>query len=349
MKILFIGNTDSEFIKRDYEILRKHFDVDMFDIKYTSATAYIKRLRQIKKHVKRYDLIFSWFANWHSAVATFYAKKYGKKSVVVAGGYDVVYLPEINYGSFSKMSTRIPAKYALKNADLVLSVSRSNQKELLEKVEPKKNILVYNGVDTDKFYPKGQKENLVITVGAVNPMNWRRKGIELFVEVAQYFVLHDTKFIVVGKIAESMRETINKIYESGVFTNLVFTDFISDKELLNLYQKAKVYCQLSLHEGFGVSVAEAMACSCVPVVTNRGALPEVVDDAGFIIDYNSNISVYAKTIKKALETGEGKKARKRVVDNFSLQRREEELITAIQSIEENSLNKRISYVSDGIA
>ena len=45
MKILFIGNMQTAFIWRDYEILQKHFDVDMFDIKYTSATSYIKRLR----------------------------------------------------------------------------------------------------------------------------------------------------------------------------------------------------------------------------------------------------------------------------------------------------------------
>ena len=109
-----------------------------------------------------------------------------KNLLWLRGGYGVVYLPEINYGSFSKMITRIPAKYALKNAGMVLSVSRSNQKELLEKIEPKRNILIYNGVDTDKFYPRRQKENIVITVGAVNPMNWRREGIELFVEAAQY-------------------------------------------------------------------------------------------------------------------------------------------------------------------
>jgi len=334
MKILYVGNMQSPFIQRDYEILQKHFNVDMFDIKYTSATSYINRLIQIGRYVKRYDLIFSWFANWHSAVATFYAKKYRKKSIVVAGGYDVVCLPEIKYGSFSKIYTKIPAKYALKNADLVLSVSRSNQKELLEKVEPKKNMLVYNGVDIDRFYPKGQKEDLVITVGAVNPMNWKRKGIDFFVKVASYNQIknNNLRFIVVGKISNTMKKLVEKIERK--IHNITFTGYVSDEELLKLYQKARVYCQLSMHEGFGVSVAEAMACGCIPVVTNRGALPEVVGDVWFCVEYG-DVEGVIDAIHKAenVSNEERKKIRQRIVDNFSLERRKKCLVKILKSME----------------
>jgi len=47
--------------------------------------------------------------------AIHYSKKYNKKSIVVTGGYDVVYLPEIIYGAFTNIKEIIPSKYILRN------------------------------------------------------------------------------------------------------------------------------------------------------------------------------------------------------------------------------------------
>ena len=97
---------------------------------------------------------------------------------------------------------------------------------------------------------------------------------------------------------------------------------------MNYYQKAKVYCQLSAHESFGVALAEAMFRCCVPVVTRRYALPEVVDDTGFYVPYN-NPKATAEAIRKALESDKGIKARERVKKYFSLRARERKLVTEI--------------------
>lgn len=59
--------------------------------------------------------------------------------------------------------------------------------------------------------------------------------------------------------------------------NVEFTGFVAEDELIKWYQKAKVYNQPSWHEGFGISVAEAILCECIPVVSDCGALPEVVN------------------------------------------------------------------------
>ena len=58
---------------------------------------------------------------------------------------------------------------------------------------------------------------------------------------------------------------------------------VTNDELEALFARATVYAQPSLHEGFGAAVAEAMSRGCVPVVSTRGSLPEVVGDSGFYV------------------------------------------------------------------
>lgn len=65
---------------------------------------------------------------------------------------------------------------------------------------------------------------------------------------------------------------------------IVTLGYVSDEDLVKLYNLAAVYCQPSHYEGFGLPVLEAMSCGCPVVVSNRGALPEIVGDAGIYIN-----------------------------------------------------------------
>lgn len=325
VKICFFGNLSLVFAKRDYEILQKHFDIEVVEppksklqwLKYPFITA---------KKVKKCDITFSWFAGWHSAFAIHHSKKYGKKSIVIAGGFDVVHLPEIDYGAFNNFKEKLPSKYILKRADVVVSISKSNQYELLEKIQPKKNVVIYNGVPIKNFpRSKTKKEPMAVTVGAVKWSNLKRKGIETFVKAARY--LPEVPFVVIGK---SVDDSINYI-SSIASSNVKFTGYVSNEKLLKYLQKAKVYVQPSFHEGFGVSVAEAMLCECIPVVTKRFALPEVVGDVGYYVPFG-DVEKTALAIKNAMKTSInlGLKARKRINDKFSLKNRENMLIELIK-------------------
>jgi len=334
MKICFVGSLSFTFIRRDYEILKKHFDVDVIEHP-KKKSKWLGYALILAKKVKRSDLTFCWFAGWHSAFAVFFSKLFKKKIVTVAGGFDVVCLPEINYGAFTNFKQKLPSKYVLKNSDMIISISKSNQRELLEKVRPKKNILIYNGVSIEEFVPGDyDKEKIAITVGIIKWSNLKRKGIETFVKTAKY--LPDVSFVVIGKFADDSIDYLKPIASS----NVEFTGFVSDKELLDWYQRAKVYVQASAHEGFGITVGEAMLCKCIPVVTDRFSLPEVVGDTGFYVPYE-DVKATAEMIKKALEAPEekGKMARERIIKLFTIEKREKKLEKSIRKL----LRKSIDY------
>jgi glycosyltransferase involved in cell wall biosynthesis len=91
-----------------------------------------------------------------------------------------------------------------------------------------------------------------------------------------------------------------------------------------------VYVQASRHEGFGLAVAEAMLAGCVPVVMNVTAMPEVVGDAGVLIESQRPEDV-AAGIRRALELGPDANpaARERILTAFPMERRREGILRVV--------------------
>ena len=114
---------------------------------------------------------------------------------------------------------------------------------------------------------------------------------------------------------------------------LIFTGQLSHEKVIKFLLSAKVYCQLSFIESFGISVAESMVCRCIPVVTKKGGIPEIVGKNGFYVDYNDKKST-TNAIKKAIETKEN--FFNNEIDNirnlFSYEKREKELVKTIEEI-----------------
>ena len=65
---------------------------------------------------------------------------------------------------------------------------------------------------------------------------------------------------------------------------VLFPGFVSDTDLPALYSMATLFVYPSLYEGFGLPVAEAMACGVPVVLSNVSSLPEVAGEAGLYFD-----------------------------------------------------------------
>jgi glycosyltransferase involved in cell wall biosynthesis len=324
IRILFIHHNFSSFVKKDLEILKKQFDVKQI------AWHGKKSILLIIKGALTTDITYCWFAGDYAGIAIFLSKMLKKKSIVVAGGYDVANEPEINYGQFcEKWYKKTLTKYALKNATLVLAVDPGIIKDVNNNAKVSGEHIEYlpTGYDPKYWKAKGNKENIVLTVASANNVSRVKiKGLETFVKSAAYFPT--TKFIVIGVDGEA-KKYLQKIKPK----NVEIYGFLPKKDLISHYQKAKVYCQLSLREGLPNCLCEAMLCNCIPVGTDIQGVRTAIGDTGFYVPYGDEKAT-AEAIKKALNMpdNQGKKANERIMNFFPGIKRERGLNKAIRKI-----------------
>ena len=320
-KILFVCPYLSSFIQNDLDLLKRHFDVKIGH--YTGLVS----IPKILIGVLWSDITFSWFADIHAFWALRLSKLFKKKSIVVVGGFEVANVPEINYGLMRSKKSARKVKYVLENADRVLTVDDSLKLEAINnaRVVGENITTVPTGYDSNRWKFDGEKENLVITVSIGNSWNRvRLKGLDTFVKSAKF--LPDVKFLMVGIQGNALKEL-----QDIAPLNLEFSNPLSQDELLLYYQKAKVYCQLSLREGLPNALCEAMLCECVPVGTERGGIPTAIGDTGFYVPYDDPKAT-AEAIKKALVSEKGNEARERIKTMFPKERREKEIVDIISQV-----------------
>jgi len=328
-EILFLTSSLSSFADGDLRMLRKTYPVREVVTGGGPAGSLMQRLSlglEILSGVLRTDMAFSWFAHNHAYLAVMAARLMGKKSLVVVGGYEVAREPEIGYGALLDPGMAKKVRYIIENADCILAVSEFSRREILAVAGPRRIETVYNGIDTSVFSPGGRKENIVLTVCFVSTENIRLKGLDTFIDAARH--LPEVRFVLLGRALDDALETLKR----GAPDNVEFVGAVGQGELIEWYRRAKVYCQISYRESFGVALAEAMSCECVPVVTDRGALPEVVGDLGFVIPY-ADTRATVDAISRALISDAGPAARKRVCDTFSVEQREQELRRIIATLQ----------------
>ena len=114
--------------------------------------------------------------------------------------------------------------------------------------------------------------------------------------------ISNLKLVIAGKKGWMFEGIFNKVKELGLKDRVIFTDFIPEEEKPALINGAKVFVLPSFWEGFGLDVLNAMACGVPVVASNVGSLPEVVDDAGILVDPKSPENI-AAGIKKVLSLG----------------------------------------------
>jgi glycosyltransferase involved in cell wall biosynthesis len=329
-KILFVHNGPTHFVQLDLDELREHYDVTECYLRSRWINA-----ASIWRQVRTHDLVFGWFASWHTFLPLLFARVSGKPSLLVIGGYDLANMPEIGYGHQRGGIKRWISQRTMYLANRLVTNSYYSRNEAArnallreEEVHP-----IYHGVrDPFRSLPKRSRSRIALTVGNVDQSNLRRKGHEPFVRTAA--LMPDVNFVLAGAWKDHAIEYLRSI----ATPNVTFTGWLSKEALWDYYGRAAVYVQASLHEGFGLSVAEAMLAGCIPVVTKAGALPEVAGEFGVSIA-EPEPAIIAQAIEKALAHDYESRIliRQTILDRFPMKKRGQALDQLIAPLLDNSL------------
>jgi len=319
-RILYVHSRRNTFTRIDRDALEERHEV----VDYVQE-GFKPRPAELWRKVGECDAVVGWFASWHTALALRFARIRRKPSLLIFGGFDTAAMPEIGYGSQRGGVRRRLVRSTAGLATRLVTNSESSLREIAENVgiDPGRVEVVYHGIP-DRFAgvdSAAPRERMALTVGAVYDVNLLRKGHGPFCEAAQS--LPDVEFVLAG---EWWDDTGSEL-KAQAPPNLRLTGYLSDEDLDDLFRTASVYVQASLHEGFGMSLAEAMLAGAVPVVTAAGALPEVAGDSGVVISEASAQSI-AEAATEALALGPEAHiaARERIRTEFPYEKRRDGIL-----------------------
>ncbi len=213
-----------------------------------------------------------------------------------------------------------------KKSDIILTVSDFSKKKICEllKISPDKVFVAENSCDLSVFNTRATKNSEEAGSKAFSPQSYilYAGGVDEHKNVLRLILAYSLlnkkikdkySLVFAGKEAKVSAPRFFRYATSiGIsLDRLVFTGFVTDVDLADLYRNAALFVFPSYSEGFGIPPLEAMACGCPVIAANSASLPEVIGLPEALFDpYNEN------EIALKIEAGLlDKNYRKRLIDN----------------------------------
>ena len=106
--------------------------------------------------------------------------------------------------------------------------------------------------------------------------------------------------VIGGKKGWMYEKIFSRVKEQGIEAYVIFTGYLADEDVPLLMKGAIAFVFPSLYEGFGMPVLEAMACGTPVITSNAASLPEVVGQAGLLVN-PYNVTEIAEAMERVIK------------------------------------------------
>ncbi len=281
----------------------------------------IKEQTKFLRVLKREKLDLMHFTHFNSPLL------YRGKCITTIHDLTLSFFPGKKMNDFlHRTAYNLVLKKGVKNAQKIIAVSNNTKKDLMELLEtPEEKIeVVWNGVGRE-FIPAvatelsrkqlaqkfGIEKNYLLYTGV-----WRdHKNILGMLEAVSQLHEHgwDGELVITGKANPVYAPDIfAKVKELGLENVVVFTGLVSDENLRQLYQNARVFVFPSFYEGFGLPPIEAMSCGVPVAASNSSSIPEVCGEGNAEFFDPKNVEEMSSKIWKVWDD---QSVRKRLTEN----------------------------------
>lgn len=324
-KLEGIGRFAHETLKRITMAHPEHDFIFLFDQKFDNSFIYSSNIKPIVlSPPARHPILWYW---WFEHSLPRFFKKAKADIFLSPDGYlslkaDIRSLPVIHDINFEHYPDSLPSTFSryyryyfpryARKAARIATVSEFSKGDIAKmySIDPEKIDVVYNGVSSG-FKPLN--ENTIhktrnkftggvpyfLFTGAIH----ERKNIQNLLKAFDSFLVQtgeNVKLILAGN-KKWWTSAMEEVYSSMEYKdNVIFTGRVSDSDLHLLTGSALAMVYVSMFEGFGVPVLEAMRSNVPVIASDTTSLPEVCGDAALLVAPDS-VSSIAEAMQKMWE------------------------------------------------
>ena len=208
------------------------------------------------------------------------------------------HLPE-TFNRRSRTQLRLTVRRSARTARRVLALSEYARQDIIStyKISPNRVIAIPIGT-APQFQPvTDEKElqrvrhtygiapNYILSVGSIQPRKNLGRLAQAYARLRNRLPENELpQLVIVGKRAWLYRETLREIEQLRTGDCVITTGYVPERDLPALYSGATCFVYPSYFEGFGLPPLEAMKCGAPVITGDRTSLPEVVGEAGLLVD-----------------------------------------------------------------
>lgn len=199
----------------------------------------------------------------------------------------------------SRMQLRLTVRQSARKAAQVLALSQHARQDIIDTygIAPTRVTTIplaapahFRPVTDDAELQRvrqtyGIEGAYILSLGSIQPRKNLVRLVSAYAHLQRERAASDLpKLVLAGKRGWLFDDTLRAIEESGVAKSILLTGYVADADLPALYSGAVCFVYPSYFEGFGLPPLEAMKCGAPVIAGNRTSLPEVVGDAGLLVD-----------------------------------------------------------------